>query len=225
MTTINAVHLTNVSKFYRGGLVTALKDVSLEFNLGSFIIIGGPSGSGKSTLLNMIGGLDRPSSGQIRILDRDYSSMSENKLTRFRRKHIGFIWQFGNLFPSLTALQNVMMPLDFDPSWSYSDAKRRAFDVLNYLGLSERINHKSNQMSGGEQQRVSIARAIVNNPSIILADEPTGNLDFENGTLIAELLQRLNKEQKITIIVVTHDIDLFRRFSEIIPMKDGRMNV
>jgi ABC-type lipoprotein export system ATPase subunit len=218
-----AVELENVSKLYRNGLISALNEINLTIPDGNFTIIGGPSGAGKSTLLNLIGGLDRPDKGNIIILRRDYGKMSESDLTRFRRKHIGFIWQFSNLFPSLTALQNTMMPLEFDPTWKYREAKARSHEVLDYLGLERRYDHKPGQLSGGEQQRVSIARALVNNPSLILADEPTGNLDYDNGCLIAELLKRLNKEQKITIIVVSHDTDLFKKYGQITPMKDGRI--
>ncbi|MHA1450784.1 MAG: ABC transporter ATP-binding protein [Candidatus Hodarchaeales archaeon] len=218
-----AVIMSGVSKSFRNGLVQALKKTYLEIEKGEFIVFGGPSGSGKTTLLNLIGGLDRPTEGSIVTLGYDYGQMSENDITRFRRKNIGFIWQFGNLFPSLNALQNVMLPLEFDPSWTYNEAKKRSKEVLEYLGLDDRLDHRPGQLSGGEQQRVAIARAIVNNPEIILADEPTGNVDSENGEMIAHLLKKLNIEQKITIIVVTHDISLFKTCGKVTIMRDGNI--
>ena len=219
----NIIILEKVVKSYRNGMVIALNDVNLSIKAGTFTVFGGVSGSGKTTLLNLIGGLDRPTSGNIIVLNHKYDEMSESELTRFRRKNIGFIWQFSNLFPNLTALQNVMMPLEFDPSWNYTRAKKRAKEVLLNLGLTNRLDHRPNQMSGGEQQRVAIARAIVNYPKIILADEPTGNVDADNATKIAKLLKKLNEEQDITVVVVTHDISLFKNYGEIIKIRNGRI--
>lgn len=216
-----AVSLRDVNRSYRNGIVQAVRDINLEIHSGKFIIYAGASGSGKTTLMNIIGGLDRPSSGEVHVLSENYNSLSENQLTKFRRENIGFIWQFGNLFPSLSALQNVMMPLEFDSKWSFKDAKKRSEELLVLLGLDKRINHHPGQMSGGEIQRVAIARALVNNPKIILADEPTGNVDSDNGTMIAELLKKLNVEQKITIIVVTHNLSLFKEYGKVYQIKDG----
>ena len=216
------IELRNVSKIYRttGVPVNALKDVSLKINKKELIAIMGPSGSGKSTLLHMIGCLDRPTHGKVFIDCKDISKLNDNELAIIRGKKIGFVFQFFNLIPNFTALKNVELPMIFT---KFPKREERAKELLRAVGLGERINHYPSQLSGGETQRVSIARSMANNPDIILADEPTGNLDSKSGKEILELLKKLNKESGVTVITVTHDKSIASCSKRIIYLKDGQI--
>ena len=218
---IRAEHL---SKVYRMGKieVPALRDVSLKIEEGEFLAIVGPSGSGKSTLLNMLGCLDKPTSGAVFIGGVNTASLSENELAEIRRKKIGFIFQQFNLIHSLTALENVALPMFF--AGVKSDARiKRAAELLAKVGLRERMHHKPSELSGGQQQRVAIARALSNNPAVIIGDEPTGNVDSETGDAIMGILEGLNRNEGRTIIVVTHDMEIAAHAPRVIRMKDGRL--
>lgn len=210
-----------VSKKYKGdGIVTeALNDIHLTFNQGEFTAIVGPSGSGKSTLLNLIGTLDKPSSGKILYDGEEMMNKGANKIADFRFSNIGFIFQQFHLLPTLTALENVLSPL-FSRRVSFNK-KERAQEVLERVGLANKMNALPSQLSGGEQQRVAIARAIVHRPSWLLADEPTGNLDTETGKRIYELLKELNEQDGCGVLFVTHDPHLATNADRIITLKDG----
>jgi len=215
--------LQNLTKIYGKGptKVVALKNVNLNVSPGEFIAILGPSGSGKTTFLNMIGALDRPTSGRV-ILDRiEASRVPERLLYKIRREKLGFIFQTYYLVPTLTALQNVLTPVL--PLKGCKRYYRRAERLLSLVGLKDRIHHKPGELSGGEQQRVAIARSLILNPKVILADEPTGNLDTKTGTGIMELLMRLNAKAGKTLIVVTHDRRLAEKAMRILYLVDGRM--
>ena len=218
---IRAEHL---SKVYRMGKieVPALRDVSLEIEEGEFLAIVGPSGSGKSTLLNMLGCLDKPTSGAVFIGGVNTALLSENELAEIRREKIGFIFQQFNLIHSLTALENVALPMFF--AGVKSDARiKRAAELLAKVGLRERMHHKPSELNGGQQQRVAIARALSNNPAVIIGDEPTGNVDSETGDAIMGILEGLNRNEGRTIIVVTHDTEIAAHAPRVIRMKDGRL--
>ena len=218
---IRAEHL---SKVYRMGKieVPALRDVSLKIEEGEFLAIVGPSGSGKSTLLNMLGCLDKPTSGAVFIGGVNTALLSENELAEIRREKIGFIFQQFNLIHSLTALENVALPMFF--AGVKSDARiKRATELLAKVGLRERMHHKPSELSGGQQQRVAIARALSNNPAVIIGDEPTGNVDSETGDAIMGILEGLNRNEGRTIIVVTHDTEIAAHAPRVIRMKDGRL--
>jgi putative ABC transport system ATP-binding protein len=199
------IRLKDVAKYFQMGALTvhALTGVNLEIEYASFTIIMGPSGSGKSTLLYLIGGLDRPTSGEIHINGDLIEAMDENQLARYRRKNVGFIFQSFNLLPSMTAVENVAFPLRF-ARVSRKARQKRAFELLELVGLADRAFHKPAELSGGQQQRVAIARAMANNPSLILADEPTGNLDTAGGFSVMQALKDLHN-LGTTVIVVTHD--------------------
>ncbi len=216
------LEVKNVSKVYGEGdaKVVALNSVSLQINKGDFIAIMGPSGSGKSTLLNVIGGLDRLSSGQVILDGSRIDNLDENALVEIRRGKIAYVFQQYHLLPSLTALENVFLPLLF--RGANGDSLDKAMAILKDVGLEKRARHKPGQLSGGEQQRVAIARAIVNNPSLILADEPTGNMDQKTGTEILSLFDQLN-EQGRGIIMVTHSPEVAKHAREIIFLKDGQI--
>ncbi len=202
------VELVNVVKVYRlgeGVEVPALRGVSLKIDKGEFVSVQGPSGSGKTTLLNMIGGLDKPTKGRVIIDGVDITNLGEKELAHFRREKIGFIFQTYNLVPLLTALENVELPMMLSGKFSESEVRRRAEELLALVGLEERMHHRPTQLSGGEQQRVAIARALANEPAIILADEPTGNLDQVSGQRIINLMKNLNETLNQTFIIVTHD--------------------
>ncbi len=218
------IRTEHLSKVYRMGKieVPALRDVSLEIEEGEFLAIVGPSGSGKSTLLNMLGCLDKPTSGAVFIGGVNTASLSENELAEIRREKIGFIFQQFNLIHSLTALENVALPMFF--AGVKSDARiKRAAELLAKVGLRERMHHKPSELSGGQQQRVAIARALSNNPAVIIGDEPTGNVDSETGDAIMGILEGLNRNEGRTIIVVTHDTEIAAHAPRVIRMKDGRL--
>ncbi len=218
------IELKNASKKYQQGSreVHALRSVSLSIDKGEFLSIMGPSGSGKSTLLNLIGGLDQPTSGEIFIDGRPLHGISDDELTLIRRRRVGFIFQFFNLLPILTALENVCLPLLLEGK-PFSQIKPRAVELLERMGLGGRIEHRPEQLSGGEMQRVAIARALVTNPAVLLADEPTGNLDSHTSEDIFLLLKSLN-EQGQTIVMVTHDPRAAAYGSRIITLKDGTLS-
>jgi len=217
----DAVLLDNVKKVYPGAAGTvALNGVSMKIEEGEFISIVGPSGSGKTTLLSVIGTLDKPTSGRILIGGRDITGMDDNELSIIRNVHIGFIFQSYNLINRLSAIENVALPLVVRGVGS-GERERLALKALSNVGLESKAHSKPSQMSGGEQQRVAIARALVTNPTIILADEPTGNLDSKNADNIMRLLTDINKTMNKTIIMVTHNIDLAKMTKKIIRLKDG----
>jgi len=218
------IKLENVWKVYQLGKVElpVLRGISLEITPGVFVVILGPSGSGKSTLLNMIGCLDLPTKGSVFLAGRDISKMSEDELAQVRGEKIGFIFQQFNLLPNLSALENVMMPMIFRGK-PESEREKRAKYLLNSLELGDRISHRPAELSGGEQQRIAIARSLINNPEIIVADEPTGNLDSTTGRKIMEILIDLHKNKGKTIIVVTHDPTIANYSNQIIRIKDGQL--
>ena len=215
------IELRDISKTYKVGdeVLQALKDVNFDVNAGDFIAIIGPSGSGKSTLANIVGGLDRPGTGTVTIDGTDLSKVNDKKLSEYRNKYIGFVFQSFNLQPSYTALENVTLPLVFARMGSRARTERAA-ECLKQVGLAERMKHLPTQLSGGQRQRVSIARALANNPKIIIADEPTGNLDSQKGEEIMEVLKGLNK-QGITLIIITHDLSIAKQASRVISIHDG----
>ncbi|OIO87501.1 MAG: hypothetical protein COW32_06215 [Candidatus Aquicultor secundus] len=200
----------------------ALDNVSISISQGEFVSIMGTSGSGKSTLLNLIGGLDRFDSGEISVDGLDIASLDENQLAKYRREKIGFIFQSYNLVPTLTALQNVELPLIFS-GIPKNDRLTKVQDMLKTVGLQDRVNHRPTEMSGGEQQRVAVARALINNPAIILGDEPTGNLDSKTGEEIMDLLTWMNKNNGLTVVMVTHDAEKARYADRVVHIKDGRI--
>jgi len=221
---IPLIKLENIWKIYqlkRRELVI-LKSMDLEIARGSFTVILGPSGSGKSTLLNVVGCLDVPTRGKVYLEGKDLSQLSESELARVRGKKIGFIFQQFNLLPHLNSLENVSLPMIFQGT-SEKKRRERAESILSSLGLKERINHKPAELSGGEQQRVAIARALANDPEIIVADEPTGNLDSVTGKKIIDILVNLNQKQNKTLIMVTHDNYVASFSKEVIRIKDGEI--
>ncbi|MBA5850228.1 ABC transporter ATP-binding protein [Clostridium sp. cel8] len=217
------IKVKNVSKIYTMGKekVVALDNVSLNIDDGEFLAIVGPSGSGKSTLMHLVGGLDTPTSGSIYIDKKDISKFKDKEMSKYRNETIGFVFQSFNLENTQTALENVMMPLIFGEV-SRKERKMKAIKALEMVGLGDKIQHKPNEMSGGQRQRVSVARALVNNPKIIFADEPTGNLDSKNGDMIMKLLIDLNKKG-YTIIMVTHNMEEAKKAKRMIKIKDGRV--
>lgn len=218
------IRTEHLSKVYRMGKieVPALRDVNVEIEEGEFLAIVGSSGSGKSTLLNMLGCLDKPTSGAVFIDDVNSASLSENELAEIRREKIGFIFQQFNLIHSLNALENVSLPMFF-AGVSSEGRMKRAAELLVKVGLRERTYHKPSELSGGQQQRVAIARALSNNPAIIIGDEPTGNVDSETGNAIMSLLEGLNRCEGRTVIIVTHDTEIAAHAPRVIRMKDGRL--
>nr|BAL58730.1 ABC transport system protein [Candidatus Acetothermum autotrophicum] len=218
------IRLENVVRVYQMGktLVPALRGLSLEIADGEFVAIMGPSGSGKSTLMHLIGGLDAPSEGKVLLDGVDIAQQNGNQLAELRGKKVGFVFQTFNLVPTLSALKNVELPMIFQgvPRKERYEKARR---LLEQVGLGDRLHHKSSELSGGECQRVAIARALANDPQILLADEPTGNLDAESGEQIMQILKRLNEEKKMTIIVVTHNPDVARYAHRVIRMRYGQI--
>jgi len=222
---VTFIQITNLSKTYRKGKleIPALKEASCEFKQGSYVSIVGKSGSGKSTLLNLIGGLDRASSGSIIFDGNDLHQLNKAEMANHRRFSVGMIFQSFNLVQSRNALENVELALTFG-GMARGKRKARATELLTKVGLGERLTHVPDELSGGETQRVAIARALANNPKVLLADEPTGNLDSETSKEIIELLTDLNKNQGITVIMVTHDLETAEKVSDLIlKLKDGEI--
>lgn len=219
---MNILEVQNLSKTYGKGdtMVKALDNVSLSVQKGEFVAIVGPSGSGKSTLLHILGGVDTPTSGKVIINGTDISQLNETALAIFRRRQIGLIYQFYNLIPILTVEENMTLPLLLD---GRKPDKKQVEYLLHTLGLEKRINHLPNQLSGGQQQRVSIGRALINNPALMLADEPTGNLDSENTKEIIALLRRFNRDFNQTVVIITHDENIAVSADRVIQIEDGHI--
>ncbi len=220
------IKLENLWKIYQMDKVelVALRGVSLEINPGDFVTVMGPSGSGKSTLLNMIGVLDFPTKGKLFLKEKDISLLSEDQLSQLRGRTIGFIFQEFNLLPNLSALENVMLPMVFQGTLK-EERERKAKDILVSVGLGERISHQPAELSGGERQRVAIARAFANDPEMVIADEPTGNLDSNTGKKIMEILTGFHRDKKKTVVVVTHDPNIAQYSEKIVNIKDGQIIV
>lgn len=219
------ITLDRVSKLYgpsEGKGVKALDNVSLTIAEGEQVSLIGASGSGKSTLLNLVGGIDSPSEGVITLDGRDITRIGDKGMTLMRRELIGIVFQFFNLMPTLSVLENVMLPAGL-AGRDERESHTRAMDLLDAVGMRERAAHRPNELSGGEMQRTAIARALINKPRILLADEPTGNLDSRNGTLVLDLLQRVAVEEKLTLVMATHDAAIARQAGRVIEMKDGRV--
>jgi len=220
------IQLENVWKVYQLGKVelTALKGISLDINRGDFATIMGPSGSGKSTLLNMIGALDFPTKGKVFLKGKDIASLSENQLSQLRGKTIGFVFQEFNLLPNLDVLENITLPMVFQ-GVGLEERKVKAEKLASSLGLKERIFHQPAELSGGERQRVAIARAFANDPEVVIADEPTGNLDSITGKKVMEILTDFHKKEGKTVVVVTHDPNIANYSEKIINIKDGQITI
>jgi putative ABC transport system ATP-binding protein len=219
---LEILRIENLSKVYGKGetAVKALNDVSFSVNRGEFIAIVGPSGSGKSTLLHLLGGVDIPTSGKVFVDNTDVYSLDETQLAIFRRRQIGLIYQFYNLIPVLTVEENIMLPLLLDKQ----KADKKHFNTLvKALGIEDRLNYLPNQLSGGQQQRVSIGRALINDPAIVLADEPTGNLDSKNSREIVDLMKIFNKTYNKTLIIITHDERIALQADRVMTMEDGKV--
>jgi len=211
--------LQEVWKTYRMGEVEvhALRGVSLEIPEGEFVVVLGPSGSGKTTMLNIAGGIDKPTSGRVLFRGKDIGKMSEDELTEYRRRHVGFVFQFFNLIPTLTAEENVKLSAEL------VENPRDAREVLEMVGVGRKADNMPYEMSGGEQQRVAIARALVKNPSIMLCDEPTGNLDFETGKVVLSVMRKINRNEGITFVLVTHNAVIAKMADRVVRFRDGRV--
>ncbi len=201
--------------------VIALNGISLEINKGDMVAVMGPSGSGKSTLLHILGGIDKPTHGKVYLNGTDINALSDRELALFRNKNIGFVFQFHYLLPEFTSLENVLIPVEI--YHRSRNRKEKAIEILERLNLSHRLNHKPSELSGGEQQRVAIARAIINAPSVVLADEPTGNLDSKNTKNVMNILKELNENNSTTVIIATHDRSVAEYCRYILHMEDGRI--
>lgn len=221
------IELHHVSKIYgpAGGTgVKALDDVSISIGAGEHVSLVGASGSGKSTLLNVIGGIDSPSGGTITVDGRDITRAGDRAITLMRRDLIGIVFQFFNLMPTLSVLENVMLPAEL-AGHDERESRERALELLRGVGMEKRASHRPNELSGGEMQRTAIARALINRPRILLADEPTGNLDSATGMLVLNLLRRVAAEEELTLVMATHDAAIARTAGRIVEMKDGRVLV
>lgn len=218
------IELHGVSKTVMSGEqpLTILHPLDLSIPSGQFVSVVGPSGSGKSTLLGLIAGLDSPTTGHVIVDGTDITRLNEDRLAELRSRSIGFIFQFFHLIPSLTALENILVPLEIA---GVTNAGEKAKDLLGHVDLNERGHHYPSQLSGGEQQRVAIARALANSPPILLADEPTGNLDSKNGELIVELLREINATRGTTVVMVTHDAELVEQSEAVLSMRDGHAEI
>lgn len=210
----------NIHKKY--GALEVLRGVDLDIKMAEMVAIVGKSGAGKSTLLHILGTLDRADTGSLRIGNEEISTLSERALADFRNQHIGFVFQFHHLLPEFTALENVCMP-GFIGKGSTEKTRNRAKEILDYLGLSERLTHRPMQLSGGEQQRVAVARALINQPKVVFADEPTGNLDSASGQELHRLLLQLKHDFNQTFVIVTHNADLAATCDRVVEMRDGRL--
>ena len=220
------VRARNLSQTYRSGTqpLTVLHDIDLDIAPEEFVAIVGPSGSGKTTLLGLLAGLDVPATGTVELAGQRLGDLTEDARARFRAANIGFVFQTFQLVPTLTALENVLVPLELAGApGSSAELDARALELLTRVGLADRTHHYPQQLSGGEQQRVGLARAFANEPKILFADEPTGNLDGETGLRIIELMVRLNEERRTTLVLVTHDVDLATRAGRVIRLSSGRM--
>ena len=218
------IEAKNLNKTFKMGDldIEVLKDINLSIESGEFVSIMGPSGSGKSTLLYLIGGLDKPTSGSVKIKGNELSEMKDKEQSIMRRRDIGFVFQFYNLIPNLSVEENVILPVLLDGK-KLKDYRNKLDDILEVVGLADRRAHTPRELSGGQQQRVAIARALVNEPDIILADEPIGNLDTKTGTEVMQLLQRINREKKKTIVQVTHSKEAADYGNRIINVRDGKV--
>lgn len=218
------LEVKELSRVFKSGTreLTVVNNISFGIEEGTTCAIVGPSGSGKTTLLGLCAGLDRPSSGIVNLTGTTINSLSEDERASVRNKHVGFVFQTFQLVPTLTALENVMVPLELRGE-ATSDVRKRAIELLTEVGLGDRVHHYPTQLSGGEQQRVAIARAFINQPKILFADEPTGNLDTETGEHIEELIFNLNKSEQTTLVLVTHDIELANKCDRIIRLKNGKV--
>ncbi len=212
----------NLNMVYPSGdrKLTVLSDINFQIEAGDTVAITGPSGSGKTTLLGLCAGLDSPTSGEILLMDKSISLLSEDDRAVLRNKYVGFIFQNFQLMPGLTALENVMLPMEISGKFN---VRKEASDWLSRVGLGDRMDHYPTQLSGGEQQRVALARAFINRPAILFADEPTGNLDGETGALIEELMFSLNEQNGTSLIIVTHDMELARKANRLISLKSGKL--
>ena len=219
---LKAENLNKSYKMNKKVRLDVLKDVSLEIEANKISVIVGASGAGKSTLLHLLGTLDRPDSGKIIYKDENIFALSDDRLAKFRNKNIGFIFQFHHLLPEFTALENVSIP-QMISGISLSDAAKKSKELLSTVGLSERMDHKPAELSGGEQQRVAVARALANNPQIIFGDEPTGNLDSKNSESIHQLILELRDNLKVTFVIVTHNPNLVKLADKVYEMKDGKV--
>ena len=219
----NIVKVDGICKSYRDSAsnLEVLKDINFNVGEGEFLAIQGPSGAGKSTLLHILGGLDNPTKGEVYFEGADIYGLDENARSAFRNRKVGFVFQFFHLLPELSALENVLLPCILKSWWERKKNLGFALKLLERLGLSRRLKHKPAALSGGEQQRVAICRALINRPKLLLCDEPTGNLDSENGENILRLLTELNQGEKITVLMVTHDKDIAKGAGRIIHLKDG----
>lgn len=220
----HVLKVDNITKDLKLGEVdiNILRGISLEIKRGELVGIIGPSGSGKSTLLGIIGGLDTPTTGKVYLDGEDVTNLNERALTRVRNEKIGFVFQQFNLIPTLTALENVSLPIQFSRK-SKGNPEKRAKDLLSMLGLGDRLGHRPNQLSGGQQQRVAIARALANEPPLILADEPTGNLDTESGEIVMEALRDIRAKLNTTVVIVTHDLEVASECDRVVTLVDGHI--
>jgi putative ABC transport system ATP-binding protein len=219
------INLTDVTKTFIGpaGPIQALNRVSLKVNKGEFVGIRGPSGSGKSTLINMMTGIDRPSSGDILMAGQSLNALNENKLARWRGKHIGVIFQFFQLLPTLTTIENIMLPMDFCNVWKPRERPERAMNILEQVSLADQAHKLPNTLSGGQQQRAAIARALANDPPLLMGDEPTGNLDSKTADRVFALFEELVSQGK-TFVMVTHDVSLAHRIPRVVEVLDGELH-
>jgi putative ABC transport system ATP-binding protein len=220
----NTIIINNLTKIYKEGenQVIALNNINLTINKGEFTAIVGPSGSGKTTLLNMIGGLDSPDSGNIKVDEIEVTSLSQNELINFRRNNVGFVFQSFNLIPVLTAKENITLVMDLQGIPS-EKSNKRAIELLENVGLKDRANSRPSKLSGGQQQRITVARALASKPKFILADEPTANLDSKSAETLLDIMERLNREENITFIFSTHDPRVMNKARRIIKLEDGKI--